>query len=122
MSLSLVYKFQLLLYVLIYELSISFKSISKLSLFTGSQVGTIIAMPLSGLLAETALGWKMIFYVTSAIMFLTAALWYWFAASTPGEHSMMTEEEKTYIEMGLDTSTETRVRILLIISKNLSKE
>ncbi|KAJ8731683.1 hypothetical protein PYW07_004847 [Mythimna separata] len=76
--------------------------------YSGSQIGVIIAMPLSGLLAETALGWKMIFYVTSAIMFLTAALWYWFAASTPGEHSMMTEEEKTYIEMGLDTSTETR--------------
>lgn len=76
--------------------------------YSGSQVGTIIAMPLSGLLADTVLGWKMIFYVTSAIMFLTAALWYCFAASTPGEHSMMTEEEKTYIEMGLDTSTETR--------------
>ncbi|KAJ8721774.1 hypothetical protein PYW08_004176 [Mythimna loreyi] len=76
--------------------------------YSGSQIGVIIAMPLSGLLAESALGWKMIFYVTSAIMFLTAALWYWFAASTPGEHSMMTEEEKNYIEMGLDTSTETR--------------
>ncbi|XP_047030315.1 putative inorganic phosphate cotransporter [Helicoverpa zea] len=78
--------------------------------YSGSQVGTIIAMPLSGLLAETALGWKMIFYVTSAIMFLTAAMWYWFSASTPGQHSMMTEEEKTYIEMGLDTSSENKRR------------
>lgn len=67
-------------------------------------------MPLSGLLAETALGWKMIFYVTSAIMFLTSGLWYWFSASSPAEHSMMTEMEKTYIEMGLNTNTETRVR------------
>uniref|UniRef100_A0A2A4JRY5 Putative inorganic phosphate cotransporter n=1 Tax=Heliothis virescens TaxID=7102 RepID=A0A2A4JRY5_HELVI len=78
--------------------------------YSGSQVGTIIAMPLSGLLAETVLGWKMIFYVTSAIMFLTAAIWYWFSASSPGEHSMMTEEEKTYIEMGLDTSSENKRR------------
>uniref|UniRef100_A0A2H1W184 SFRICE_028052 n=1 Tax=Spodoptera frugiperda TaxID=7108 RepID=A0A2H1W184_SPOFR len=67
-------------------------------------------MPLSGYLSETALGWKMIFYVTSAIMFLTSALWYWFSASSPGEHSMMTEEEKNFIEMGLDTSTESRQR------------
>lgn len=68
-------------------------------------------MPLSGLLARTALGWKMIFYVTSAIMFLTAALWYWFSASSPGEHSMMTEAEKNYIEVGLNTTTEAGVRI-----------
>ncbi|CAH1637994.1 unnamed protein product [Spodoptera littoralis] len=78
--------------------------------YSGSQIGTIIAMPLSGYLSETALGWKMIFYVTSAIMFLTAAMWYWFSASSPGEHSMMTEEEKNYIEMGLDTSSESRQR------------
>ncbi|XP_075977493.1 putative inorganic phosphate cotransporter [Anticarsia gemmatalis] len=72
--------------------------------YSGPQIGTIIAMPLSGYLAETYLGWKMIFYVISAIMFLTAAMWYWFSASSPGQHSMMTEEEMTYIEMGLNSA------------------
>ncbi|XP_026735216.1 putative inorganic phosphate cotransporter [Trichoplusia ni] len=73
--------------------------------YSASQIGTIIAMPLSGFLAETALGWKMIFYVTSAIMFLTAGLWYWFSASSPAQHSMMTEEERNYIELGLNSDT-----------------
>lgn len=71
-------------------------------------MGTIIAMPLSGYLAETALGWKMIFYVISGIMFLISAIWYWFSASSPFEHSMMSEEEREYIDMGLN-SGEPRV-------------
>ncbi|KAJ0176876.1 hypothetical protein K1T71_008055 [Dendrolimus kikuchii] len=69
--------------------------------YSGSTIGTIIAMPVSGLLAETVLGWKLIFYSISALMFATAALWYWFAASSPTEHYLMSEDEKFYIEMGL---------------------
>ncbi|CAH2048148.1 unnamed protein product, partial [Iphiclides podalirius] len=48
--------------------------------YGGSQIGTIIAMPMSGLLAETAI------------------------ASTPKEHRLMTEAEREYIERGLNTS------------------
>lgn len=73
-------------------------------------MGTIIAMPVSGLLAETTIGWKLIFYSISGLMFLTATIWYWFAASSPEEHPMMTEEEKYYIEMGLNmTTSQTKV-------------
>ncbi|XP_013134079.1 PREDICTED: putative inorganic phosphate cotransporter [Papilio polytes] len=51
-------------------------------IYGGSQLGTIIAMPLSGLLAETAIGWKLIFYSISGLM----------------------EVERQYIERGLHTS------------------
>ncbi|XP_028173141.1 putative inorganic phosphate cotransporter isoform X1 [Ostrinia furnacalis] len=67
----------------------------------GVQIGTIIAMPVSGLLAETALGWKLIFYTMSGLLFVNAAIWYWFSASTPGEHRMISKEERQYIENGL---------------------
>ncbi|XP_072948852.1 putative inorganic phosphate cotransporter isoform X2 [Epargyreus clarus] len=72
--------------------------------YGGSQIGTIIAMPVSGLLAETALGWKVIFYTISGLMFLTASIWYLFSASSPKEHKLMSEEEREYIESGLNTS------------------
>ncbi|XP_030023987.2 putative inorganic phosphate cotransporter [Manduca sexta] len=73
--------------------------------YGGSQVGTIIAMPVSGILAETAMGWKLIFYSIAGLMFLTAAIWFWFSASSPEEHPMISEEEKYYIEMGLNMTT-----------------
>lgn len=73
--------------------------------YGGAQMGTIIAMPVSGVLAETAMGWKLIFYATGGSMFVTAGLWFWFSASSPEEHPMMSEEEKYYIDMGLNMST-----------------
>ncbi|CAK1579850.1 unnamed protein product [Parnassius mnemosyne] len=73
--------------------------------YGGTQIGTIIAMPMSGLLAETAIGWKLIFYSISGLMFTTSAVWYFFSASTPSEHRLMTETEKEYIERGLNTSS-----------------
>ncbi|CAH2096618.1 unnamed protein product [Euphydryas editha] len=45
----------------------------------GIQIGIIVAMPLSGVLAETKIGWKLIFYVMS--------------------------EEKEYIESGLNVAS-----------------
>ncbi|RVE51985.1 hypothetical protein evm_003263 [Chilo suppressalis] len=70
-------------------------------IYGGMQVGIIIAMPLSGLLAETAIGWKLNFYVMSGLLFLNAAVWYWFAASSPAEHRMISKEERQYIETSL---------------------
>lgn len=66
-------------------------------------------MPVSGVLAETALGWKMIFYSTAGLMLITAFIWFWFAASSPGEHRMISEEEKDYIEMELNTGHRSKV-------------
>ncbi|CAG5043015.1 unnamed protein product [Parnassius apollo] len=72
--------------------------------YGGTQIGTIIAMPMSGLLADTAVGWKLIFYSMSGLMFTTSAVWYYFSASTPREHRFITETEKEYIERGSNTS------------------
>lgn len=60
-------------------------------------------MPISGLLADTKYGWKSIFYTVSATMLVTAGVWSFFAANMPREHRMMTEQEKHYIERGLNT-------------------
>ncbi|XP_063826130.1 putative inorganic phosphate cotransporter [Ostrinia nubilalis] len=70
----------------------------------GIQLGTVIAMPICGLLAETALGWKMIFYAFAGFLFIVSAIWYWSSANSPREHRMISEEERRYIEALLNVS------------------
>lgn len=61
-------------------------------------------MPVSGILAETAIGWKLIFYSISGLTLITAAVWYFAAASSPEEHRLMGNEEQKYIEKGLKSA------------------
>ncbi|CAH0715886.1 unnamed protein product, partial [Brenthis ino] len=72
--------------------------------YGGSQIGIIIAMPVSGILAETALGWKLIFYSISLFMVVTAGVWVFFSANSPGDHRLMTDGEREYIENGLNVA------------------
>ncbi|XP_049873016.1 putative inorganic phosphate cotransporter [Pectinophora gossypiella] len=79
--------------------------------YSGSQLGTILGMPISGWLAGTTLGWPLVFYAMAAQLLAVAALWHFLTASTPGEHRFMTALEREYIEKGLNTSkNERRVR------------
>lgn len=80
---------------------------------SGSTVGTVIGMPLSGILAETALGWKMIFYFTAGLLLVTAFIWFWFSASSPSEHRMISVEEKDYIEIELNAGKKIMVKFIL---------
>lgn len=80
-----------------------------ISLITGPQLGSIIGMSVSGILAETVLGWKLIFYAMACLMVATAVMWQFLAASTPGEHRWMTPQEKEFIERGLNISNEVCV-------------
>ncbi|KAL4720973.1 hypothetical protein ACJJTC_006916 [Scirpophaga incertulas] len=71
-------------------------------IYGGVQIGIIIAMPLSGILAESAMGWKLIFYTISGILLGNSLIWYSFAASSPREHRMISKKEKAFIEAGLN--------------------
>ncbi|CAH2981075.1 unnamed protein product [Chilo suppressalis] len=72
--------------------------------YGGIQCGTIIAMPLCGYLAETSMGWKLIFYVISGILLVDLAIWHFFGANCPREHRWISGEERKYIEAGLNVS------------------
>ncbi|XP_060803574.1 putative inorganic phosphate cotransporter [Amyelois transitella] len=72
--------------------------------YGGVQIGTILTLPISGFLSETALGWKMIFYTMSGVLYATAVFWYFFAASSPRCHRLISEEERSYIESGLNSA------------------
>ncbi|KAL0839185.1 hypothetical protein ABMA28_017153 [Loxostege sticticalis] len=81
--------------------------------YGGIQLGTIITMPVCGLLAGTALGWKMIFYGFAGFLFVVAVMWYWCAASSPREHRMISKEERQYIEAGLNKRPPTPWKTIL---------
>jgi len=71
------------------------------SLFTsiGAQFGTIISMPLSGLLADWQLvgGWPSIFYVFGVIGTLWCIAFLIWVYEDPEQHPSIAEDEKKFI-------------------------
>ncbi|CAK1579849.1 unnamed protein product [Parnassius mnemosyne] len=65
---------------------------------TGLYLGIIAALPLSGLLSETRLGWELIFYSQAIMTLSMAAMWGLLTASSPDEHQAVGDSEKEYIK------------------------
>ncbi|XP_031343250.1 vesicular glutamate transporter 1-like [Photinus pyralis] len=68
--------------------------------FSGCYVGTVVAMPLSALLADT-LGWESIFYVTGGIALLWFVCWCIIIADSPTLDSRISDSELRYIQESL---------------------
>ena len=64
--------------------------------FEGVPAGTVICLPISGLLADHV-GWESIFYVWGAIGCAWFTLWVFLVFSSPEQHPRISEEEKEYI-------------------------
>lgn len=67
---------------------------------SGAHIGTVIAMPLSGVLAQH-LGWASVFYVFGCMGIVWAIVWFLFVKSSPAEDPNISEEERLYIETSL---------------------
>lgn len=67
---------------------------------SGAHVGTVIAMPLSGLLAQH-LGWPSVFYVFGSTGLAWAMAWFLCVRNSPSEDPSISEEERLYIETSL---------------------
>lgn len=65
--------------------------------FEGSQIGTLLSMLLSGLIASSNYGWPMIFYVFNAVSLLWCLLFAFFGYNSPNDHPTITEGEKKLI-------------------------
>ena len=73
-------------------------------IWAGSYMGTTCAFPFAGALISTEGawgGWRSVFYYSGALGCVWGVLWTLLAASTPGEHSMVSREEREYIESSL---------------------
>nr|CAI5859662.1 unnamed protein product [Callosobruchus analis] len=72
--------------------------------YSGTHVGTIFAMLVTGFLAASQLGWPSTFYLFGALGYLWILIWYLFGAGCPAEYPKIMEEEKTYIEQSLNVT------------------
>lgn len=64
--------------------------------FAGNYAGTVVSMPLSGILANT-LGWESIFYIFGAIGIVWFVAWTIIVRKSPEDDPFISDEEKTYI-------------------------
>jgi MFS transporter, ACS family, solute carrier family 17 (sodium-dependent inorganic phosphate cotransporter), member 5 len=67
--------------------------------YAGAQFGTIISMPLSGLLAEHS--WPSIFYVFGALGVVWSLAFLWTVHEDPQSTPTISETEKNYINRAL---------------------
>ncbi|CAG0916232.1 unnamed protein product [Notodromas monacha] len=73
--------------------------------YTGAQVGTIITMPLVGILT-TSFGWESVFYVIGTGALLWGICWMLLVYDTPEEHPRITAKELKYIHDGIGAGHE----------------
>lgn len=82
---------------------------------TGAQFGTVISMPLSGLLADSALKWPSIFYVFGTIGAIWSVAFLFMCYEDPEVHPRIDSEEKKYILSSLWGSAGVSVSSIEII-------
>lgn len=73
---------------------------------SGSQIGTVVGMFASGLLA-TAFGWESIFYCFGILQCLWVIPWVCIARDSPSSHLTISEAEKAYIVNAIGKNTLT---------------
>ncbi|XP_031343540.1 vesicular glutamate transporter 1-like isoform X2 [Photinus pyralis] len=75
--------------------------------FSGCYIGTVVAMPLSALLADK-LGWESIFYVTGGIALLWYLLWCVIVTDSPSKDRYISNLELRYIQDSIGEQQVTR--------------
>lgn len=76
--------------------------------YAGAQFGTVIALPISGVLAASAAGWPSIFYMFGALAILWSVIFFILGADAPSSYRNISHEEREYIEESLRTTEEKR--------------
>lgn len=66
------------------------------SVYAGAQIGTVLAMPISGLLSDYA--WESVFYVFGALGLVWSVMWIFLTYDTPDTHPRIDPAERDYIQ------------------------
>ena len=76
--------------------------------FAGNYAGTVISMPLSGILANS-LGWEYIFYIFGALGCVWFVAWTIIVKKCPEDDPFISEEEKNYIVQKLGNQKQSEI-------------
>lgn len=76
--------------------------------YSGSQLGIVVMLSVSGVIAASTLGWPGIFYISGGSGVLWSILFAIFGSNSPAEYKFtsMTKEERDYIESMPGSSNE----------------
>ncbi|KAK4879144.1 hypothetical protein RN001_007290 [Aquatica leii] len=79
---------------------------SRLSTFVyaGGPFGTVLALPFSGWLSGTSLGWPYAFYIYGVLGFLWTGMWIFLGENSPADCNSINPIEKKYIEVSVGHS------------------
>ncbi|XP_072293168.1 sialin [Eucyclogobius newberryi] len=74
--------------------------------YIGAQLGTVIALPLSGEICFY-LDWTYVFYLFGAVGLLWFVLWALLVSNSPNDHPRISEQERLYINSSLKNELST---------------
>jgi len=79
--------------------------------YSGNQMGTIIGMPLVGILCKSSLfgGWPSVFYVYGIIGIIWFILWSFFCFDRPDNHPRISAAERDFIKESLGKEKGTKI-------------
>ncbi|XP_018561182.1 putative inorganic phosphate cotransporter [Anoplophora glabripennis] len=77
--------------------------------YTGFSLGTLISMPLSGVIALSSAGWPTIFYLHGGISLVWSILWLILGSNSPSTDRFISEEERKYIQAGAPIEEEKSI-------------
>lgn len=80
--------------------------------YAGLSLGTVLAMPISGLLCASNLwgGWPAVFYIFGAIGILWAIMWLMLTHDRPEDHPRISAKEKEYIQSSIGSGDDAHAR------------
>lgn len=79
--------------------------------YSGTQAGTVITLGVSGLLASSSMGWPSIFYITGGTTLIWSGIWYFYGSSSPNDSSIISNEERIFIETGSGSASERNMKV-----------
>lgn len=73
--------------------------------YSGTQLGTVVMLAVSGIIAASPFGWPGIFYISGALTGVWTVLWCWLGCDSPSVSEKITFEEKAFIESAQGCAT-----------------
>ncbi|XP_050301916.1 putative inorganic phosphate cotransporter isoform X2 [Anthonomus grandis grandis] len=82
---------------------------SKLTvlIYSGCNVGVMLAMLITGYISSSPYGWPLVFYIFGATAIAWCVAWYFLGFDSPAKHPRIGEVEKVYIMESLEHCEET---------------
>ncbi|XP_044758455.1 putative inorganic phosphate cotransporter isoform X1 [Coccinella septempunctata] len=69
--------------------------------YSGAPFGTIVALPLTGLISASELGWPVSFYLFGIVGMIWTVWWCFAGYDNPSKHPTISEQERYYVESSL---------------------